>query len=146
MHRRRRLGRGERRVGRTWMGRMRSSITRMMRCVLLAGWRAGKGADGWRQFGVNQRENARQKEDLRVLLEHFDAGQMDRYEAYRRSGLAKASVRKVSSRPSCRSLCADSLLPTPARQPDPSAVRLPIHPDGRTRFLQGVCGRDRRER
>lgn len=35
-----------------------------------------------------------------MLLEHFDAAQMDRYEAYRRSGLAKASVRKVSS-PSC---------------------------------------------
>lgn len=48
------------------------------------------------QYGSNQKESARQKEDLRVLLEHFDAGQMDRYEAYRRSGLTKGSVRKVS--------------------------------------------------
>jgi hypothetical protein len=47
------------------------------------------------QFGSNQREAAKQKEDLRVLLEHFDEQQMDRYEAYRRSGLAKGNVRKV---------------------------------------------------
>lgn len=48
------------------------------------------------QFGDNQAEAARQKEDLRVLLEHFDENQMDRYEAYRRSGLTKSSVRKAS--------------------------------------------------
>ncbi|GAA5974000.1 hypothetical protein JCM11641_008204 [Rhodosporidiobolus odoratus] len=47
------------------------------------------------EFGSNQREAARQKEDLRVLLEHFDDQQMDRYEAYRRSGLAKGNVRKL---------------------------------------------------
>ncbi|BGP13030.1 hypothetical protein JCM10213_008021 [Rhodosporidiobolus nylandii] len=47
------------------------------------------------EFGNNQREAAKQKEDLRVLLEHFDEQQMDRYEAYRRSGLAKGSVRKL---------------------------------------------------
>ncbi|GAA6000327.1 uncharacterized protein JCM10292_001460 [Rhodotorula paludigena] len=47
------------------------------------------------EFGSNQREAAKQKEDLRVLLEHFDEEQMDRYEAYRRSGLAKGSVRKL---------------------------------------------------
>ncbi|GAA5853380.1 hypothetical protein JCM8547_002434 [Rhodosporidiobolus lusitaniae] len=47
------------------------------------------------EFGSNQREAAKQKEDLRVLLEHFDEQQMDRYEAYRRSGLAKGSVRKL---------------------------------------------------
>ncbi|GAA5966939.1 hypothetical protein JCM8115_006214 [Rhodotorula mucilaginosa] len=47
------------------------------------------------EFGDNQAEAARQKEDLRVLLEHFDENQMDRYEAYRRSGLTKSSVRKL---------------------------------------------------
>ncbi|GAA6040769.1 hypothetical protein JCM8097_003288 [Rhodosporidiobolus ruineniae] len=47
------------------------------------------------EFGSNQREAAKQKEDLRVLLEHFDEQQMDRYEAYRRSGLAKGNVRKL---------------------------------------------------
>ncbi|GAA5839596.1 hypothetical protein JCM11251_003555 [Rhodosporidiobolus azoricus] len=47
------------------------------------------------EFGSNQREAAKQKEDLRVLLSVFDEQQMDRYEAYRRSGLAKGSVRKL---------------------------------------------------
>ncbi|GAA6012004.1 hypothetical protein JCM8202_004227 [Rhodotorula sphaerocarpa] len=47
------------------------------------------------EFGDNQAEAARQKEDLRVLLEHFDENQMDRYEAYRRSGLTKNSVRRL---------------------------------------------------
>ncbi|GAA5880684.1 hypothetical protein JCM3774_002794 [Rhodotorula dairenensis] len=47
------------------------------------------------EFGDNQAEAARQKEDLRVLLEHFDENQMDRYEAYRRSGLTKSSVRRL---------------------------------------------------
>lgn len=55
------------------------------------------------QFGSNQREVAKQKEDLRVLLEHFDEQQMDRYEAYRRSGLTKSSVRKVRGREADRS-------------------------------------------
>lgn len=41
---------------------------------------------------------AKEKEDLRVLIEHFDADQMDRYEAYRRSGLNKGAVRRVSER------------------------------------------------
>lgn len=50
---------------------------------------------------MNQKENMRQKQDLRVLMEHFDNGQMDRYEAFRRSGLTKSAVRKVPpSRPS----------------------------------------------
>lgn len=49
---------------------------------------------------MNQRANIKQKEDLRVLLEHFEPIQMDRYETYRRSGLAKANVRKVSQSPS----------------------------------------------
>lgn len=44
---------------------------------------------------MNQRHMAKEKEDLRVLLEHFDAGQMDRFEAYRRSGLNKGNVKKV---------------------------------------------------
>lgn len=44
---------------------------------------------------MNQKENARQKQDLRVLMEHFDPVQMDRYEAFRRSGLTKSAVRKV---------------------------------------------------
>lgn len=44
---------------------------------------------------MNQKENMRQKQDLRVLMEHFDNGQMDRYEAFRRSGLTKSAVRKV---------------------------------------------------
>ncbi|KAM0792998.1 hypothetical protein ACM66B_000493 [Microbotryomycetes sp. NB124-2] len=47
------------------------------------------------EFGLNQKQMAREKEDLRVLLEHFDAEQMDRYEAYRRSGLTKSAVRKL---------------------------------------------------
>ncbi|SCZ90405.1 BZ3500_MvSof-1268-A1-R1_Chr1-3g01968 [Microbotryum saponariae] len=47
------------------------------------------------EFGVNQKESAKQKEYLRVLLEHFDATQMDRYEAYRRSGLNKAVIRRL---------------------------------------------------
>ncbi|GAA6064267.1 hypothetical protein JCM10212_001651 [Sporobolomyces blumeae] len=47
------------------------------------------------EFGSNAKEIAKQKEDLRVLLEHFDAEQMNRYEHYRRSGLNKASVRKL---------------------------------------------------
>jgi hypothetical protein len=87
-----------------WMGRMRSLSFRMMRCVmwlllLASDRRAGTVLIilGALQFGMNQKESARQKEDLRVLLEHFDAGQMDRYEAYRRSGLTKGNVRKVSS-------------------------------------------------
>lgn len=44
---------------------------------------------------MNQKQMAKEKEDLRVLLEHFDSTQMDRYEAYRRSGLTKGNVRKV---------------------------------------------------
>ncbi|KAL8283229.1 hypothetical protein RQP46_006007 [Phenoliferia psychrophenolica] len=51
------------------------------------------------EFGMNQKENARQKQDLRVLMEHFDTAQMDRYEAFRRSGLTKGAVRKVSRHP-----------------------------------------------
>ncbi|KAM0756598.1 TAFII28-domain-containing protein [Meredithblackwellia eburnea MCA 4105] len=47
------------------------------------------------EFGMNQKENARQKQDLRVLMEHFDNSQMDRYEAFRRSGLTKSAVRKL---------------------------------------------------
>ncbi|SCV68459.1 BQ2448_580 [Microbotryum intermedium] len=47
------------------------------------------------EFGMNQKESAKQKEYLRVLLEHFDATQMDRYEAYRRSGLNKAVIRRL---------------------------------------------------
>ncbi|SGY34541.1 BQ5605_C002g01649 [Microbotryum silenes-dioicae] len=47
------------------------------------------------EFGVNQKESAKQKQYLRVLLEHFDATQMDRYEAYRRSGLNKAVIRRL---------------------------------------------------
>ncbi|KAK4054706.1 transcription initiation factor TFIID subunit 11 [Microbotryomycetes sp. JL201] len=47
------------------------------------------------EFGLNQKQMAREKEDLRVLLEHFDAEQMDRYEAFRRSGLTKGAVRKL---------------------------------------------------
>lgn len=47
------------------------------------------------EFGMNQKENMRQKQDLRVLMEHFDNGQMDRYEAFRRSGLTKSAVRKL---------------------------------------------------
>ncbi|GAA5875667.1 hypothetical protein JCM16303_003948 [Sporobolomyces ruberrimus] len=47
------------------------------------------------EFGSNAQEIAKQKEDLRVLLEHFDDEQMSRYEHYRRSGLNKASVRKL---------------------------------------------------
>ncbi|GAA5915314.1 TATA-binding protein-associated factor TAF11 [Sporobolomyces salmoneus] len=47
------------------------------------------------EFGSNAQEIAKQKEDLRVLLEHFDSEQMNRYEHYRRSGLNKASVRKL---------------------------------------------------
>ncbi|GAA5985426.1 hypothetical protein JCM5350_007762 [Sporobolomyces pararoseus] len=47
------------------------------------------------EFGSNAQEIAKQKEDLRVLLEHFDEEQMSRYEHYRRSGLNKASVRKL---------------------------------------------------
>lgn len=50
------------------------------------------------QFGQNQKAMAKEKEDLRVLIEHFDADQMDRYEAYRRSGLNKGAVRRVSER------------------------------------------------
>lgn len=50
---------------------------------------------------MNQKQMAKEKEDLRVLLEHFDAGQMDRYEAYRRSGLTKGNVRKVSAPHPC---------------------------------------------
>ncbi|KAI5481420.1 transcription initiation factor TFIID subunit 11 [Pseudohyphozyma bogoriensis] len=47
------------------------------------------------EFGMNQKEYQRQKDDLKVLLGHFDAEQMERYESYRRSGLNKASVRKL---------------------------------------------------
>ncbi|KAK4058225.1 transcription initiation factor TFIID subunit 11 [Microbotryomycetes sp. JL221] len=47
------------------------------------------------EFGFNQKQMAREKEDLRVLLDNFDEEQMDRYEAYRRSGLTKSSVRKL---------------------------------------------------
>ncbi|ORY72765.1 hTAFII28-like protein conserved region-domain-containing protein [Leucosporidium creatinivorum] len=47
------------------------------------------------EFGMNQKQMAKEKEDLRVLLEHFDSNQMDRYEAYRRSGLTKGNVRKL---------------------------------------------------
>ncbi|KAK4701354.1 transcription initiation factor TFIID subunit 11, partial [Phenoliferia sp. Uapishka_3] len=47
------------------------------------------------EFGMNQKENARQKQHLRVLMEHFDPVQMDRYEAFRRSGLTKSAVRKL---------------------------------------------------
>lgn len=47
------------------------------------------------EYGSNAQEIAKQKEDLRVLLEHFDEEQMSRYEHYRRSGLNKASVRKL---------------------------------------------------
>lgn len=48
------------------------------------------------EFGRDQRANERMKEDLRVLMGHFDEAQMDRYESFRRSGLTKGSVRKVS--------------------------------------------------
>ncbi|GAA5851587.1 hypothetical protein JCM9279_006909 [Rhodotorula babjevae] len=47
------------------------------------------------EFGSNQREAAKQKEDVRVLLDHFDEAQNDRYDTYRRSGLNKGSVKKV---------------------------------------------------
>ncbi|GAA5942249.1 TATA-binding protein-associated factor TAF11 [Sporobolomyces koalae] len=47
------------------------------------------------EFGSNAQEIAKQKEDLRVLLEHFNDEQMSRYEHYRRSGLNKSSVRKL---------------------------------------------------
>lgn len=49
------------------------------------------------EFGAQQREDAKMKENIRVLLEHFDEEQMDRYEAYRRTGLTKSSVRRVRS-------------------------------------------------
>jgi hypothetical protein len=47
------------------------------------------------EFGADKRANERMKEELRVLMGHFDENQMDRYESFRRSGLAKGSVRKV---------------------------------------------------
>ena len=39
---------------------------------------------------------------MRVLLDHFDEAQNDRYDTYRRSGLNKGSVKKV--RPTSLSL------------------------------------------
>lgn len=93
-------------TARSRMPRMRCLSSRTTRCVLAlrcSCLRRGMDSPDRRadsvlvcsQFGSNQREVAKQKEDLRVLLEHFDEQQMDRYEAYRRSGLTKSSVRKV---------------------------------------------------
>lgn len=107
------------------------------------------------QFGSNQREVAKQKEDLRVLLEHFDEQQMDRYEAYRRSGLTKSSVRKVRGEKARWGLhaarkqvdlCACLVPCRTARQPSPPAIRLSVHPHCHPRLCQGLCRRDSGER
>lgn len=102
------------------------------------------------QFGMNQKQMAKEKEDLRVLLEHFDSTQMDRYEAYRRSGLTKGNVRKVSSCSARGRLTflrlADSSPPFAARQPTTRSICFPRRHHRRPRFLQGLCGRDCRER
>ena len=95
---------------------------------------------------MNQKENARQKQDLRVLMEHFDPVQMDRYEAFRRSGLTKSAVRKVSATPSHFLRHRILLFVRLARQSSLAAVRLSDNPHRRAWVLQGLRGRDHRER
>ncbi|EFP81329.2 uncharacterized protein PGTG_06950 [Puccinia graminis f. sp. tritici CRL 75-36-700-3] len=48
-------------------------------------------------YTVRKREDLLNKDKLKILLEHFDAQQMDRYSEYRNSGLAKANVRKLAN-------------------------------------------------
>jgi hypothetical protein len=132
---------------------MKSWSFRMMRCV----WLCSPDSSTLQltslarlQFGMNQRQMAKEKEDLRVLLEHFDSTQMDRYEAYRRSGLTKGNVRKVSSC-SAEGLSSVARLAHPsspfaARESAPGPICFSRRYHRRARFLQGLCGRDCRER
>ncbi|PLW58476.1 hypothetical protein PCANC_00497 [Puccinia coronata f. sp. avenae] len=48
-------------------------------------------------YTIRKREDLLNKDRLKVLLEHFDPQQMDRYSEYRNSGLAKANVRKLAN-------------------------------------------------
>jgi len=48
-------------------------------------------------YTVRKREDLLNKDKLKVLLEHFDTQQMDRYSEYRNSGLAKANIRKLAN-------------------------------------------------
>ncbi|WAR57862.1 hypothetical protein PtB15_5B92 [Puccinia triticina] len=48
-------------------------------------------------YTVRKREDLLNKDRLKILLEHFDPQQMDRYSEYRNSGLAKANVRKLAN-------------------------------------------------
>ncbi|KAH9816477.1 hTAFII28-like protein conserved region-domain-containing protein [Melampsora americana] len=48
-------------------------------------------------YTIRKREDLAHKDKLRVLLDHFDPQQMDRYTEYRNSGLAKGSVRKLAN-------------------------------------------------
>ena len=99
------------------------------------------------EFGDDQKANMAMKEDLRVLLQHFDEEQMDRYESYRRSGLAKSSVRRVS-RCHFHVHSQNSVLMTfhAARQSSAVTVCLSVSSHRRTRCRQSVCRRNRRER
>lgn len=62
------------------------------------------------EFTLDQKSHLEVKEDLRVLLQHFDEAQMERYESYRRSGLGKTAVRKVRQQPRRRWIDADTNL------------------------------------
>ncbi|KAH9468513.1 hypothetical protein Pst134EA_009052 [Puccinia striiformis f. sp. tritici] len=49
-------------------------------------------------YSIRKREDLLNKDRLKILLEHFDPQQMDRYTEYRNSGLAKANIRKSNDR------------------------------------------------
>ncbi|EGG04170.1 uncharacterized protein MELLADRAFT_65103 [Melampsora larici-populina 98AG31] len=55
------------------------------------------GKDHDDDYTIRKREDLAHKDKLRVLLDHFDPQQMDRYTEYRNSGLAKGSVRKLAN-------------------------------------------------
>ncbi|KAI9609545.1 hypothetical protein H4Q26_007504 [Puccinia striiformis f. sp. tritici PST-130] len=48
-------------------------------------------------YSIRKREDLLNKDRLKILLEHFDPQQMDRYTEYRNSGLAKANIRKLAN-------------------------------------------------
>ena len=91
------------------------------------------------EFGVDQKANMAMKEDLRVLLQHFDEEQMDRYESYRRSGLAKSSVRRVSRcRFGCTFFAALLTSPRSARQSSTITISLSVRSHRRAWIRQSL--------
>jgi hypothetical protein len=58
---------------------------------------AGEEEEEEDDYGMLQkRDYELSKDNLRILMESFDETQLDRYEFYRRSGLGKANIRRVS--------------------------------------------------